>query len=258
MKTTIHTILILFLQLGAVGFGFAECGPARMWAWPRTSTILPNQQIVINGKAGGEPVSKVIGTKYPVFLVSYTERVEMVVVETYMSQAHASQVLLRPKTKLIAGRVYRLEVEDLEGGEFISRYDTKKQQELPIDWFVSGAVDTKPPLWASAPLELEKYYHAYGCGPDFGVVFQAMCHESEPKLVKVELKGLHSEEWTTYYLEVRDDKINIGRSMCGGVFSLLEEKEFEVKFTLVDGAGNSSPYPGPAIRFTRPPEMDQY
>ena len=229
-----------------------------MGAWPFGSEIVPNQQIVIFGFADHAPVTTTIGKRHPVYLLSETERVELIVMEAYDGQLMTAQVLLRPKTMLVPGHTYRLVVENLSEGKNISRYDYKTNEYVPIEWMVSGAPDTTLPQWAAEPIEIGKHYIMFGCGPALGVEFKIKTNESLPMMVKVELMGIGTDKWHTYYLPVSDGKIDIGHGMCGGEFTLREAKEFEVKFTLVDGAGNSSPYPGPAIRFTRPPEMNQY
>ncbi len=227
-----------------------------MRAWPLSPIILPNQQIAIFGFADQAPVSDVIGKRYPVYLVSATERVEMIVTEAHEGQFWTAQVLLRPKTMLVPGLTYRLVVENLSEGKNISRYDYKSNKNLPIKWMVSGAPDTTLPQWAADPTEIGKHYDMFGCGPELGVEFKIKTHESLSMLVKVELKGVGTANWRTYYLPVSDGKIDIGHGMCGGEFTLREAKEFDVKLTLVDGAGNSTSFAGAPIRFSRPAEMN--
>jgi hypothetical protein len=243
--------------IASASAGLAICNNEGIRIWPRSGSIVPNQQFIIEGYASDRKVARGICNEYPVCLVSGGESVELEVKEICEGEVSLTQVILRPKTLLKSGSTYQIVIENLPESSTFAQYGVHHQRKFEQEWTVSGPLDKNPPAWKLKPIESEKHYRPLGCGPSLGVHFKAECADAKNKRVKTEVRPLGKTKWTTYYLPIDDKEIVIGRDMCSGAFSLMEAKEYEVQFSLVDMAGNVSPSLGAPIRFNRPEEMNQ-
>lgn len=247
----------LLLIAGAAVPDMPSCTSEGLWVWPGSTTIVPNQQFMVEGYAMDENVAQDICKTYKPYLKSDAEKVELEVVEVCIGQFRVSQAVLKPVRLLQVGDEYEFEIMGLEKGRRLTHYDYKTQQSLPYKWKVTGDADLVTPEWAAAPTESGKHYDMFGCGPSLGVQFKVPSNEIQNLRVKTDVRALGSKKWTSYYLVSDKGVIDIGHGMCSGEFTLDEGKTFEAKFTLVDPAGNATEWAEGPIRFDRPSEMDE-
>ncbi|MFN8396319.1 MAG: hypothetical protein U0176_16965 [Bacteroidia bacterium] len=239
------------------GLDQPRCASSGITVWPGSgTTILPNQQFMVEGYSQDQEIAERMCSTYKAYLKSETETVSLELVEVCLGQFRLSQAVLKPTRPLREGVEYKLVVEGLRTGQSIEHYDYETGKYLPRTWTVSGAADELAPIWIGAPKELGKHYDMYGCGPGLGVEFGVSCTEMKDLRVKTQIRPIGGETWTSYYLVAPEGKIDIGHGMCSGEFTLHEGKTFEAKFSLVDPAGNVTPWSKGDIRFDRPGEMD--
>jgi hypothetical protein len=250
-------VFLLFCLSSAAMPSFAICLPYGIGIWPGKTTILPNQQFMVQGYDMDQVVARAICKKYPAYLVAGNERVALQVVKICEGEFKLTQALLQPKSPLKQGLTYHLVIDNRRDTSAFKRYDFKLERHVPLEWTVAGEADHEAPSWTTAPIEVERHYTMYGCGPDMGVSFAIVCPATEELRVLSEVRAVGKSKWTDYYLPVEDGKVEIGRGMCAGAFLLRDAAEFDVQFTLVDMAGNQSKVWDSPIRFKAPTLLDQ-
>ncbi len=249
--------LLFFSLLTATIPSFGSCTSEGIRIWPEENAILPNQQFMVEGYALDQVVARAICKKYPVYLVSAEESVELEVLEICEGEFRLTQALLQPKTLLKQGLTYHLEIKNRGNDDAFTRYDFKLRQNVPPEWTVAKEADRESPSWTTAPIEVERYYTMFGCGPSLGVSFAMACPSDQQFRVRAEVRPVGKSKWTAYYLPVENGAVKIGHGMCSGAFLLEDAAEFEVQFTLVDMAGNQSKVWETPIRFKAPTGEDE-
>lgn len=248
---------LLFCLFTAAMQSFAMCLPYGINIWPGKTTILPNQQFMVEGYDMDQVVARSICKKYPAYLVAGNERVALQVVKICEGEFRLTQALLQPQSPLKQGLTYHLVIDNRRDTSAFKRYDFKLEQHVPLEWTVAGKPDYEVPTWTTAPIEMDRHYTLFGCGPSLGVGFAIACQSDQQYRVLSEVREVGKSKWTDYYLPVENGKVEIGRGMCAGAFLLRDAAEFEVQFTLVDMAGNQSKVWDSPIRFKAPTLLDQ-
>ncbi len=123
-----------------------------------------------------------------------------------------------------------------------------------MSWTVDTGVDNIPPKWITIPKEKSKSYIHAGCGPEINVNFQYQITEKSEYLFKATVKNISKGTTTVYCVPSREGLIKIGQNMCFGAFRLVNGKNFEVRFSVIDASGNETPLTGPSIKFSAPSE----
>jgi hypothetical protein len=231
---------------------WADCSGNGIQIWPSAETIVPDQVFMFQGYFMDQSLAQQLDATYPIWLVSGAERIRLEVLEVCEGEFYLTQAILKPVQRLQSGKTYQLIVEHLDDPKRIQVWNAKHKKYMAPAWTVAGVSALTKPRWTSAPVEVDRFFIGYGCGPSKGVVFKIPTDAVTALRVRVSVKGLSQESWTHYYLEVEEGNVTIGHGMCAGAFRLDRDERLEAKFALVDAAGATVPYGGPPVSFAPP------
>ena len=250
----IRTIFILSFFTLIPFFSLADCAGGGMYFWPKTEVISQNPIIMIQGYARDQDIIAALNTDYPVYLQSGDEKIKLTVKETCIGQMYLTQVVLIPESKLTAGKVYDLNIDNLPGREQLTVWNYEKSKHEKVSWKVIEGEDHLVPSWTKRPSEIKKTLMEYGCGPAMNVHFNFTVSDDSPVLLRTTVNDLKTGTSTIYYLEVLDgNTVQIGHGMCMGAFTFDEKStDYTVTFDLVDASGNFTLWGFDAIPFTKP------
>lgn len=249
---------ILFFLMATMN-AKADCSSSAIYFWPETNSIKQNSMIIITGYGTSQKIITKLNRSYPVYLKSGEKKIKLLVQEIAVGQFALTQAILKPEKTLEAGLEYTLYVDDLsENGVEISKWNSETKEFEPVKWKVDEGIDTEIPKWVSTPVETEKSYVPFGCGPAIYVHFSFKVSDTtENLLLKTTVTDLKTKIATTYYLKAQDNKsIKIGHGMCSGEFDFSEGENYEVTFDLVDASGNTAKWIDKKIKFTKPSSED--
>ena len=236
---------------------YADCGLGRMDFWPNGKTIYENSLIVIDGYSLSQKIILQLNLKYPVYLKSGDEKVELTVEEIIIGEGSLTQAILKPVKELIPGREYHIYIDNIpenQSPETKNWNSITGKYEYP-NWKVIKGRDISKPKWVSKPKELKKTFIAFGCGPEAYVYFSFQASDQSEILIKTSVTSLASNKTTISYLKPEDNGVlKVGRGMCGGAFNFNEGDNFEVKFDIMDSSGNITRWTENKIAFTKPIE----
>lgn len=143
-------------------------------------------------------------------------------------------------------------IDNLQEYERFEKYNRTTQVYEPVRYTVVEEIDHEKPRLSEKPKELKKTLVYYGCGPSIHVVFSNPAKDNSEIIVKTTVKNLKTKDETTYYIKPERDKIKVGHGMCSGAFVFDDSKHYEVEFSFMDSAGNSTAWIGDRIMFTKP------
>src|SRR5687767_3583640 len=109
MKPIILALTTLTLCINA----FADCAGNGMYFWPYGGVVNENPIFMIEGYANDEGIVLGLNSDYPVYLKSGDEKIKLLVKETCVGQFYLTQAILVPESKLTAGKVYELVIDNL-------------------------------------------------------------------------------------------------------------------------------------------------
>ncbi len=229
MKSLFASFLFLLISISVS----ASCLPYGVSAFPKSNEISQNSILMVEGYAWSQKIIVELNKKYPIFLQSDNHKVKLTVKETCEGQFSLTQAILIIEDELIVGKKYVLQVENL----------TKEEREMhdfsAISWTVKNSVDTALPVWNKQPRHTENTFVMYGCGPDVYASFELEVADDSEVLVKTEVLDLKTNEKRIYYLQHYGGQLNIGHGMCAGAFNFGSDRNYKVRFDLVDASGNT-------------------
>ncbi len=251
-RITVQATFLLALLLLSVA-SFAKCAASSLSVWPAPGTIKQNPIFVLDGYAASMDVIVGLNKKYAVYLKSGNARIKLEVKETLLGQYRIAQAILVPIENLRAGKEYELCIDSLPANEGVRMYDSQTYKPIKIKWKVIEGIDKEAPQWTAQPKYLDKAKHAFGCGPGIDVNFSYAANDSLANyIIKATVKDVATGEKAIYYINAAKDKITIGHGMCSGAFDFVDNKAYEVEFSLMDASGNISQWPTCPIAFTGP------
>lgn len=229
MKTLIASFLFLFSSL----FAFADCMSSGIWAFPKSETISQNSIIMLEGYAMSQDIIIGLNKDYPIFLQSGSHQVKLSVKENCEGGYGLTQAILNIDDELIVGKKYKIQIDNLPKEERRMHHLSK------TSWTVKKDVDKTIPVWNKKPEHGENIFMMYGCGPEVYASFEIEIADNSETLVKTELMDMKTNTKQIYYLEHSDGKLDIGHGMCAGAFNFEHERDYKVRFDLVDASGNT-------------------
>jgi hypothetical protein len=231
----------------------ANCKGDGIWCWPVAKNINTNAIIVIEFFANSQELVPELNKKYPVYLKSVKNRVELEVVEILKGEFNLTQVVCKPKSRLIPGYEYELKLDHLpKGAVRVEKWVQNESKTLPPKWTAVDQIDLQAPAWDKQPKYLSETYTPYGCGPAVHVLFSLSAKDASPILIKATVTNSKTGVTTSYYLVPSEGKIEVGHSMCAGAFAFEDDTKYLVKFSLMDASGNQSSGFTEDIQFTPP------
>jgi hypothetical protein len=262
----IKRILSCLIFLSLAQLAHAKCNTSGLTFWPTSKTIKANSILMVEGYADSQAIIRGLGTSYEAFFQLGAQRVPLQVKDILVGQVGSSQALLQPSAVLKVGKQYELIIRGKgakAGNMMESVYNARRGR---VFYTIEAGLDQTPPFWVAPLREQAKHYAEMGCGPEVAVNFTGIIYDQSEYLVKAAVQDLTNGNTTTYYLRPNiqtasyylqmDDAglVSLGHGMCAGAFELEKGNRFFVTFSLLDASGNSTPWMGSAISFTRPLE----
>jgi hypothetical protein len=251
-------LLFILLFLASFEQCYSFCLPKMITAWPETKSISENSLFLITGYSLSQDIVKSLNEKYPIYLKQGSKKIRLKLEGTYIGEYNVTQTILRPEEKLEFGKEYTVHIDNIPNSEpQLGTWNENKKKYDPLVYKVKMHADTVAPAWIKSPIELEKSFIYFGCGPDIHVSYGAEIKDESEFLIRATVTNLTTSTTTTFFLDLYENTISVGHGMCSGGFDLEKGKEFEVSFDLFDSSGNITKWAGEKIRFT-PPEPKKY
>ncbi|MBI3237825.1 MAG: hypothetical protein HYZ43_03110 [Flavobacteriia bacterium] len=250
-------IILSFVVLLTVVSAYASCSSNHISVFPEGKIIRQKTIIMIEGYAQSQKIINQLGTTYPVYLKSGHTKVKLIVKETLTGQFQLTQAILEPESGLKIGVKYELVIDSLPKFEYLARWNPTNKKREPIIYEVIEGNDSEQPKFQSVPKETSKSLIHYGCGPEKHVNFSCFVSDSSEYLVKATVKNMTTSVSTSYYVRHTDSTVSVGHGMCSGAFRFNEDANYQVVFSLLDMAGNTTEWVGDPIPFTNPEESER-
>ncbi|GAB2953709.1 hypothetical protein GCM10027048_18670 [Hymenobacter coalescens] len=250
---TAKFVVLLLAAWGLAHAGQAKCYTRGLRCWPSGGTLRPQPILVLDGLAQSQEIIHALGATYQAYLQAGKERVVLDVQDKLVGQYGVSQAVLKPRRPLTVGQRYELIIRGKGAGSGNLLEQANGPYRANVVYTVVAGTDQTPPAWKAAPREHAKHYEEMGCGPEVYVDFTAAVLDESACLIKATVRDLDSGQASAYYLPPdAAGLVSVGHGMCTGAFRLENGRRYTVAFTLLDAAGNTTPWQGPALAFTRP------
>ncbi len=240
----------------------ADCSSNYLSIFPTTDTVPKNGLFLLEGYGSSQKIINGLNKQYPIYLIADNKKIVLLVKEILVGEFQLTQALMRPEFPLETGVTYTLKIDNLPVHEKIEKYDYITRKRIPITFVASSFSDSVAPVIERNPVEIDKQYIAFGCGPQKMVMFDCPVKDSSEILVRTTVKNLTTGKSTTYILSGISSQIGVGHSMCSGEFDFgggnpyaVTEDKFEVTFVFMDLCGNYTKAT-PPVQFTEPVPSD--
>lgn len=247
MKKLFLTLLIL--TFGTISI-YADCSSSNISVWPRGTEINSNSIFIIQGYGTSQDVVRNLNKKYKVYLKSKNSIVSLEIIKVYEGQYNLTQAVLKPKTQLIEGKTYTLQISNLE------RYEKEDYYRENFKWRVNNKKDIDLPYWSAKPKYENKQKINYGCGPAKFVDFCACINDSSPVVVFTKLTEEKTGKTTEYFITPDSTSLRIGHGMCSGAFEFKDGEHYKISFSLMDASGNINDTLTSELKFVSPTDND--
>lgn len=236
----------------------ASCIERRLSVFPHRRYIGATTMFVIEGYGHIQPVVAELNKHYPVYLQSAGERVPIRVTDVLVGQHNLTQAILVPETELVVGRDYDLVIDGLPDSVRHEQLDSTDRTWITASYTVVAERDTQPPRVAAKPAVIiapsdppgPRRYIEFPIS--HWVHFSYGAQDASEIIVKATMKSLKTGRETTYFIEPEGTTIAVGNDYCGGAFAFNEGDDYEIMFSCIDSAGNSTPANSEWITFTIP------
>lgn len=244
----------LFLTLLILTFGtiriYADCSSSNISVWPKGTEINSNSIFIIQGYGTSQDIIRGLNIKYKVYLKSKNSIVPVEIIKVYEGQYSLTQAILKPKSQLIEGKTYTLQISNLEDYEKEDYYQKK------IKWTVNNKKDIDLPYWSAKPKYENKQKINYGCGPAKFIDFCACINDSSPVVVFTKLTEEKTGKTAEYFITPDSTFLRIGHGMCSGAFEFEDGEHYKISFSLMDASGNRNDTLTNEINFISPTDND--
>jgi hypothetical protein len=240
---TIFSFLTLLLCSSNI---FADCAMSGIFVFPKGNTVRQNPIFVLDGYGFSEHTIEGLNKDYPVYLQSGDIKIPLIVKELHKGQFELTQAILVPTDTLAVGLEYTLHIDNMPP------YDNLNRHSNGGTWKVLPGKDTLAPVMNIKPKQIDKIHELYGCSPVTYIVFNCPARDNSEMLVKTTVKNLKTGVETVYYIETDGLEIKVGHDMCLGAFKFNGGERYEVEFDFMDASGNTLPWEGPRLKFSKP------
>ncbi|MFK7907131.1 MAG: hypothetical protein AB8B69_18490 [Chitinophagales bacterium] len=236
-------IILLFLLFNISLSLFGECYfPDKITIFPNTSSVSTNSIISLEGWGKMESILDGLGTFYPIYLKCGNFKVELELIENCVSQGGKTKLIFQPTSQLVAGGRHELIVENLksEDKKYFER-EIEPSHTVPIfHWTAIKKMDRTPPQWLKKPKLKDTFWAPYGCGHAAYALFDYAIKDTSQVLIKTEVIDLKTNEPSVYYLgrDKNATQLKVGHEMCSGAFRFKKNRNYKVRFELMDACGN--------------------
>ncbi len=246
-------LIVAILTLVLTSQVLAKCIPDGFYIFPNSNEISQNGLIVLDayGKHGD-----LLSGKYDAYLEAKSHHVKLETIEARKGMYGLFQVILRPTSKLLAGKTYTLKIVGLDKEtKHIAweKWSGKSGKKVPISWRVNSKIDTQKPIWKAKPKLINKKTLSYGCGPVVYAIFDIKISDASQVLIKTELYDMKTKKTNVYFLFLKENgKLKVGHGMCNGAFYFEKNRRYKVRFSLIDVSGNTNDTWSQWIEFDSP------
>ncbi|MFK7807267.1 MAG: hypothetical protein AB8F74_05625 [Saprospiraceae bacterium] len=232
--------------------------------YPTGEMIYQNSLIVLSNWGSGNTQSILMNleVEYFAYLISADHEVKLNLEELRKTKERYFQAILRPDEELRPGRVYKIFIKNLNEAEqnrYFKKRNNKTYELEDIDWIVLYGNDLQSPTIQEEPELVEKTCKYYGCGAEKYAVFEYKIKDKSDVMVFAEVKEVETNITTSFFADIsNENKIYIGRWMCGGPIDYRNGKNYEIKFKVFDMSGNTSGRWSKTINYEHPCERCDY
>lgn len=246
-----HIILFLLSFLIAITAS-AKCTNSGIYCLNKSPTLNKNGLIILEFYASSQSLVPELNKKYPIFMKSHSNKVQLNIIEMLKGEMGLTQVVLKPGSDLIENEMYSVEIDSLPNYEgILGRYNNSTNKWEQLTFKINNSIDNAAPILNNSPAVQKKTLVYYGCGPASWVYFNITGEDQSELFVRTSVKNIKTGDVTTYILSIENDLVKVGHEMCSGAFLFENDDEYEVVFQLFDQSGNKSTSTNP-IPFTKP------
>jgi hypothetical protein len=229
----------------------AKCATPLISFWPAGGEIPRNPILMVEGYDRDREFIRSLGSLRNVALRSGKHTVCLDVHARHESQTGLTQVLLSVDAMLDPAQGYRLWIENYaQVGRTRNLYVESIPRPALPSFKVNASRNQRRPAWIKRPEIIKKVRLGNQCPALNYVLFQGkvLCKTDYLILAHMRPKG-KNKRWTAYLVPDSNQVFMVGDATCEGAFSLWNHPEYEVKFDLLDIAGNVAPWRGKPILF---------
>ncbi len=238
-----YQYLIVVLGLIIHSNLLAKCGACKVLVTPKDE-INQNTMIMIEGHGLCSKLVEKLNVKHPIYLETDKHRVKLKVLQINKGMFLKSQVLLKPTSRLLDGKIYSLKIDNLDENkkQYFLKWNDQKEKFTNFFWKASNKkLDKQKPKWETKPKLLNIHNATFGCGRNVHVVFDLKFKDKSNVFIKTELYNLKTKKSKIYLLTpTMDSKLYVGYSKCSGEFKFEDNGKYKIRFSLIDIFGNTS------------------
>lgn len=221
-----------------------NCQLSHIRVFPPTSEINSNSVIVLREIPKLVEIIPELNKKYPVYLKSGDTEIPLSVVEMY--RANFIYAILKPETKLEAGKEYELIIDFPDEDLFCNR----RERPCRVIYKATSVTETTPIFIKRKPLLMKNICTIRSCTRVYGAFFSICAKDTGFFLVKTVIKySWRGPAYTDYILPDKQHQVFIGMGACSPLIYAKARRHVWVKFSVMDASGNVSVCNKKYIRF---------
>jgi hypothetical protein len=234
-------ILIFILLLIAGSYG--KCFSYRFSFYPTNRELQPDSKIIIEGIISSKNVIDSLNSKYPIYLISKNDTVQLEVLSKNIGSYSIAQAILKPNRELVVGKVYTVKIDNLSDANMraVKDRDRVTGNLNDVTFTVSDRYEADNLDIILEPKFERSSYNRYGCGPSLFAFVSFTPPLTVGTIVNCELIDNSAKTEVNYYIEVdRSLMIRLGHGMCSGPFDFIKGHAYSARFYIVDMVGENN------------------
>ena len=237
-----YITLLIFLLSGIIKLN-AQFEPDRwqgfrMLVFPKHAEINSNPVFCLKEPISNNEVISNLNKKHPIYLRSGMERVPLIVIEINQHYPFATHAILKPSTKLKAGKEYELIIDSLSLPLRKNLFCDSIFGPCRKFFKVKSDSATLSPIGGRAWLIARVSRHS-SCTMVYGAYFCICTKDTDVFFVRTVLKySRHGKEYIRYIPMDNDNRVFVGRGNCWPEIEAKSKRKVWAKFFLMDASGN--------------------
>lgn len=236
MKKLTLSLFLLF----AANAVFASC-MSMMSFFPKQKEISLNSMFIIEGSFFLQETIESFKER-KIYLESENgELTELILQQILKGEADVTQALFKPSEELKPNTIYSLNYTnqtELEEKQ-MKRYNSSKKEWEKIYWKTTDK-KSLPTLDPNLSIIFRNtVFELFGCGPNSYAVFRVENKLENEVWYKTEVVEIATNKSTVYYIESKENRLEVGRDMCGGPFKYIGKGKYKVRFTPMNTDGEA-------------------
>ena len=231
----IISILLLTIPL----LGQAKCTSYGVQVFPYEGVIPANSQFIIQGfSLSRKLIDSIISGEKIIHIASANDIVELIPIEMYSGSGNMKQVILKPSRELIEDELYHLNIEGLLNAHKLPRFVRGTMEYKPWSWKVSEK-DRLIPVVENEPQLTDLLYMPKECGAFKLATFESSVFDQSQLFIKAEVSLKDSDKSAKFIYCPQMNSFMVGFNGCAGNIHFEENKEYQIRFQIMDIAGNT-------------------